>query len=282
MAQFWVDKPVESRDLFAGPGDPSTPPARNANLLFVRDDTTGFSRKYVVRDQAGTKWNVKVGPEAQPEVVSSRLVWALGYHQLPQWVVGRWVMQGGELGGTMTAGRFRRDDEPGYKNVGNWSWHENPFVGTQPYRGLLVVMAMLNNSDMKPEQNRIYEVSGRNELPEKIYVVSDLGLSWGESGINNPKRGDVTAFERQGFIKRIEGDRVVIDQRNLRGELYDQITVGDLRWIAQRMSRLSDKQWHDAFRAGAYDDPAMVNRFIAKMKQKIDQALRGAPDSAPN
>jgi hypothetical protein len=278
MAEFWVDTPIESRDLFVGPGDPAVPPRPNAVLSFVRDDTTGFSRKVIVKDEQGTEWNVKLGPEAQPEVVSSRLLWALGYHQLPQYVVGRWIMRGGELGGTMPAGRFRRD-EPGYKKMGDWSWHENPFVGTRPYRGLLALMVMLNNSDMKPAQNRIYEVSGPRERVRRLYVVSDLGLSWGESGIDNPKRGDIDAFERQGFIKRIEGDRIVFDQKNLRAELFDQITPADLRWISERMARLSDKQWRNAFRAGSYDDPALVNRFIARMKQKINQGLRGQADA---
>lgn len=279
MAEFWTDSPVESRDLFLGPGQAGAAPKPNSTFLFVKDDTTGFSRKFVVKDEMGTEWNAKVGPEAQPEVVSSRLVWAMGYHQLPQWVLGRWIMKGGELGGTMPAGRFRRD-EPGYKNTGNWSWHENPFVGTQPYKGLLTLMIMLNNSDLKPEQNRIYEVTGPGERPRRLYVVSDLGLSWGESGINDPKRGDVDAFEKQGFIKRINGNKLEFDQKNLRAELFDQITPADVRWISERLARLTDAQWRAAFRAAAWDDEAIVNRFIARMKQKINQGLRGQADSA--
>jgi hypothetical protein len=282
MAEFWIDRPVESRELLWGPGNPAVPPKPNSILQFVKDDTTGFSRKYVTKDQDGHEWNVKLGPEAQPEVVSSRLVWALGYHQLPQYVVGRWVMRGGgELDGTMPAGRFRRD-EPGYKNADNWSWHENPFVGTQPYKGLLVLMIMLNNSDLKPEQNRIYAVTARNEMPRRLYVVSDLGLSWGESGISDPKRGDAEAFERQGFIKSISGNKIEFHQKNLRAELFDQLTPADVRWMAQRMSRLTDKQWQDAFHAGGYEDPALINRFVARMKQKIAQGLKGEADPTSN
>lgn len=280
MAQFWVDTPIESRDLFLGPGRADVPPQPNAILSFIKDDTTGFSRKVVVKDEQGTQWNVKLGPEAQPEVVSSRLVWALGFHQLPQYVVGRWIMKGGELSGTMPAGRFRRDDEPGYDSQGDWSWHENPFVGTQPYKGLLALMIMLNNSDLKPEQNKIYAVPGRGERPDRIYVVRDLGLSWGASGVNDPKRGDIEAFEKHGFIKRITGTRIEFDQANLRAELFEQITPADLRWIGERMSRLSDQQWRDAFRAAAYQDEALVNRFIARMKQKIGQAVRAQADPA--
>ena len=280
MAEFWVDTPVESREVFYGPGRAGDVPAANSTFLFVRDDTTGFSRKFDVKDESGTQWSAKVGPEAQPEVVSSRLVWALGYHQVPQYTVGRWIMKGGELGGTMPAGRFRRDDEPGYKSVDEWSWHENPFVGTQAYKGLLVLMIMLNNSDLKPAQNRIYEVTARGENAHRIYVVRDLGLSWGESGISDPKRGDVEAFERQGFIKRVNGNRIEFDQKNLRAELFDQITPDDVRWMGNRLARITDKQWHDMFRAAAYEDEAVVNRFIAKMKQKIQQAIRVEADTA--
>jgi hypothetical protein len=190
-------------------------------------------------------------------------------------------MKGGELGGTMPAARFRRDDIPGYDALSDWSWHENPFVGTQPYNGLLALMIMLNNSDLKPAQNRIYQVTGPGERTQKIYVVRDLGLSWGEAGISNPKRGDIDAFERQGFIKSVNGDRIEFDQKNLRAELFTQLTPDDLRWIGQRMSRITDKQWRDMFTAAAYEDEAVVNRFIAKMKQKIDQAIDVRPDS-PN
>jgi hypothetical protein len=33
---------------------------------------------------------------------------------------------------------------------------------------------------------------------------------------------------------------------------------------------LTDKQWADAFRAGGYE-PQVAKRFIAKLKQKIEQ-----------
>lgn len=280
MAEFWVDTPVESRDTLHGPGRADEPPALNSILAFVRDDTTGFSRKVIVKDASGVKWSAKLGPEAQSEIVSSRLVWALGYHQVPAYTVGRWIMKGGELGGTMPAARFRRDDQPGYDAISDWSWHENPFVGTQAYKGLLALMIMLNNSDLKPAQNRIYQVTGPCERTQKIYVVRDLGLSWGEAGISDPRRANIDAFEHQGFIKSVNGDRIEFDQKNLRSELFTQITPDDLRWIGQRMSRLTDQQWRDMFAAAAYEDESVVNRFIAKMKQKINQAINVQPDSA--
>ena len=38
------------------------------------------------------------------------------------------------------------------------------------------------------------------------------------------------------------------------------------------LSRLSEKQWQDAFRAGGYE-PATANRFISKLREKMAQGL---------
>ena len=44
-------------------------------------DVTGYSRGYTVTDAQGRVWDVKIGAEAQPEVVASRVLWLIGYHQ---------------------------------------------------------------------------------------------------------------------------------------------------------------------------------------------------------
>ena len=54
--------------------------------------------------------------------------------------------------------------------------------------------------------------------------------------------------------------------------LVSAITPADVRWTATLMSRLSDRQWQDAFRAGDYP-PEDANRFIAKLKEKIATGL---------
>ena len=46
---------------------------------FVEEDKGGESPKFVVRDARADEWTVKLGPEAQAETVSTRLVWAVGY-----------------------------------------------------------------------------------------------------------------------------------------------------------------------------------------------------------
>jgi hypothetical protein len=45
-----------------------------------------------------------------------------------------------------------------------------------------------------------------------------------------------------------------------------------VRWIAERLARLSDKQWADAFRAGGHDR-ATADRFIRRIQEKIQEGL---------
>jgi hypothetical protein len=87
-----------------------------------------------------------------------------------------------------------------------------------------------------------------------------------------PKRNCLECFERHGFITAITGDRVEFDYTGRHQELMSMIHPADVRWAAEHMARLTDKQWHDAFRAANYSD-ADAQRFIDKLKEKIDDAI---------
>ena len=98
--ELWVNPmDLETRDLFRGQADGPPPPAENGRFEFVKKDTSGRSPGYDVRDAAGVVWSVKLGPEAQSEVVSSRLLWAIGFHQPPtlvrQQLDAPWQPRGG-------------------------------------------------------------------------------------------------------------------------------------------------------------------------------------------
>ena len=77
-AVLWRD-PVDlsSRNLFYGPGGEKHQP--HGPFTFVEEDMNGTNPKYIVRDRDKVKWTVKLGLEARPETVASRLVWAAGY-----------------------------------------------------------------------------------------------------------------------------------------------------------------------------------------------------------
>ncbi len=44
------------------------------------------------KDPDGLEWSAKIGPEAQTEVVVSRILWGLGYHQPPIYYLPSWTV----------------------------------------------------------------------------------------------------------------------------------------------------------------------------------------------
>jgi hypothetical protein len=273
MAEFWKEpEDPAGRDLFWGPWGEEHAPRAEGRFEFRSRKSTGYSRGFDVKDEKGIKWSAKVGDEAQSEVVASRLMWAIGYHQPPVYYVPHWTLSG-ETGwaGPREPARFRAhlkelDDE------GDWDWHHSPFTGTQPWRGALVMMLLLNNSDLKPSQNTLYRLKEPRAGVGRWYVVRDLGLSLGESGAIYPKRNDIDQFEKEPFIVKQEGQRLQFGYSGRWKELFKGLTPADIRWTCERLNRLSPHQWEEAFRAGGYP-PELAARFIRRFQQKVEQGL---------
>jgi hypothetical protein len=275
LAELWVDPGDNERNLFNGVGGNAPKPVAEAAYRVDERDPRGFSITYDVTDSGGTEWNVKIGPEAQTEVVSSRIVWALGYHQVPSYFVERWNAVTNGKSQTLGGARFRpRPRDMGLKSKGTWSWQQNPFVGTREYKGLLVLMMVLNSTDLKNENNELYQVrDGVLEGARQWYVVKDLGASLGETGRFDPRRGYIDGFEREPFTLGVHRGFVRFAFRGRHQELLERITVDDVKWTSERLLRISDRQWHDAFRAGGYSDD-ITARYVARIKQKASEGLR--------
>src|SRR5688572_30195565 len=73
LAQLWVDPGDTPRDLYWGVGGEALAPSTGPFEVEGRDDS-GFSVSYDVKSPDGTRWSAKVGPEAQTEVVLSRIL----------------------------------------------------------------------------------------------------------------------------------------------------------------------------------------------------------------
>ena len=282
VTQLWSDPAdLETRDLFAGPTEGSSPPDPAQPFTFIKADRSGFSPGYDVRDADGVTWSVKLGPEAQTEVVASRILWAIGYHQLPTYYLSSWSMNGGPEGDP-GPGRFRPELRD-RKVVGEWSWHENDFVHTRPFTGLIVANLILNNWDWKTSNNKVYEVTRADGTSVRRYVVRDLGASLGKTSSPPPfrwlgtriaqgNRNSLEDFEAQGFIEQVTGDRIDFDYSGIYDAVVETVRVDDVLWTARLLSRLSDAQWSDAFRAAGYP-PDQASRYIAKLKSKVAQGL---------
>jgi len=272
MAELWVDPDGNARDLDAGVGGTHRRPMSDARYNVLTRDTSGFSITYKVKDEHGDQWTVKIGPEAQPEVVSSRIVWALGYHQLPSYFVERWVAVEDGKEGLRGGARFRPHDFHA-ESKGTWSWEKNPFAGTRQMNGLLVLMMLLNSTDLKDDNNELFEVRDDHaEQSHRWYVVKDLGASLGETGAVNPRRGFIDAFEREPFISGTHGSFVSLHFNGRHKNLLEHITPEDVKWTCSRVMKLTDSQLRDAFHAGGYDDDRTA-RFIDRIRKKATEGL---------
>ena len=287
VSQLWQEPAdLETRDLLVGPAADAPKPDASA-FTFVKADRTGHSPGYDLRDKNGIKWSVKLGSEAQTEVVTSRILWAIGYHQVPTYYLTTWRMEGGPQGHP-GPGRFR-PELPNAKVVGDWAWHQNPFVQTQAFRGLIVANLIVNNWDWKTSNNKIYDVANADGASVRQYIVRDLGASFGKSDapgiarvlgarIAQGNRNNLEDFEQQGFIKAVVGNRVEFDYDGIYQSVVDTVTVDDVVWTCRLLSRLSDAQWNAAFSAAGYP-PDQAARFIAKLKSKIAEGLALATKS---
>jgi hypothetical protein len=279
MAALW-ERPADlrSQDLFTGPWGGAYAPDPRAVYTFVRPKDHGANPGVVVRDPSGRIWHVKtarndLGAEGPVEVVVSRILSAVGYHQPPVYFLPSFTMTD-SAGRTrlQPGGRFRLD-EPSLRHVGSWSWENNPFVGTQPFEGLLVILLMFNSWDLKDSNNSLYEVQDIDGV-HPWYVVRDLGGALGETGHLRPQRNNIGKFEHQTFITGVTGRFVEFAYGGKQANLVRQrLTVDDVRWASDLVGGLSDGQWHDAFRAGGYA-AAVTDRFIRKLQANVAQGQR--------
>jgi hypothetical protein len=175
-----------------------------------------------------------------------------------------------DAGGTYrtAGGRFRLID-PALKDAGRWSWQHNPFVGTRPYQGLLVILLLFNSSDLKNSNNTLYQFRSSPDRTERWYVVRDLGTALGGTGRIAPRHGEVDLFERSGFIRSIEHGFVEFEYHGWHQELMrNRITPADVWWASELLGGLTDAQWREAFVAGGYQPP-VSERFVRRLQSKI-------------
>ena len=276
MAELWQQPDdLASRDLLYGPWGETVAPDPQAAYTFVRKKQQGTNPGMTVSDPLGREWHIKQPPhnnqgaEGPVEVVLSRVLSAIGYHQPPVYFLPSFTMVDASGRHAEPGGRFRLH-EPSLKDEGPWSWQQNPFVGTRPYQGLLVVLMMFDSSDLKNVNNTLYEVKKPGDDIDRWYVVRDLGTALGETGRRAPKRSDPSLFERNGFIADVQDGFVRFDYHGFHQELVrHRITPDDVAWACELVAGLTDRQWHDAFRAGGYE-PAIADRFIRRIQQRIE------------
>lgn len=273
LAELYVDPGPTPREMFWGAGGRRYAPQPDAVYTFQSKDDAGFSVSYDVVGPDGTKWSAKIGPEAQTEVVLSRVLWGLGYHQPPVYYLPSWSLKGGASEpARVSEARFRPKLPRLTRLPEVWRWADNPFSGTRELKGLLVTLLMLNGTDLKDSNNSVYELNESWHGARRWFVVRDLGAALGDVGTLFPRRNWLPDFEEHPFITAVANGHVEIEYDGRHQQLLAMIGPADVRWAAARMARLTDAQWRDAFRAGNYSG-ADAERFIRRIKEKISDGL---------
>jgi hypothetical protein len=280
MTELWRrPADVADGDLFYGPWGPERAPDPSAVYTFVATKQHGTNPGVTVKDPLGREWHVKQPPandqgaEGPIEVVLSRVLSAVGYHQPPVYFMPSFTVVDPSGTHQVVGGRFRLH-VASMRNVGTWSWQQNPFVGTRPYQGLLAILLFFGSSDLKNDNNTLYEVRSSNDEVETWYVVRDLGTALGETARLFPKRGDPDIFEHEPFIKGVKDGFVEFNYHGWHQELVrNRITPDDLAWATEHLAAISARQWADAFHAGGYD-PVMAARFVRALQNRIAESER--------
>jgi hypothetical protein len=291
---IWDDPAdITSRDLFYGPGGEKDAP--RGTFTFEKEDLDGTNPKFIVRDQDGVKWKVKLGEEARPETVASRLVWAAGFFADEDYFLADFKVEGMPAhlhrgasqvapDGSMHNVRLKRYLK-GEEKIGTWAWLADPFTGSREWNGLRVLMALIDNWDLKDENNAIYDRQGA-----RIYLISDLGASFGTTGRSYTRadsKGNLGAYEEGHFISKTTAEYVDFRtpsrpalvhmfelpeyiQRVHMEWIGRNIPRSDAKWIGGILVRLSPEQIQSAFRAAGYT-PEQVNAFATEVEKRISE-----------
>lgn len=290
---------ISQRDLLWGPGSPELAPV--GPFTFVEEDKSGESPKFVVRDAREDKWTVKLGPEAQAETVSTRLVWAVGYFAEEAYYFDQVQIDGlprlsrglDYVSGDIVRGARFEPKRPNMKRGSTWDWRKNPFEDTRELSGLKVLMILLNNFDARAANNRVIYVDGQRGT-EARYYVTDLGATLGRAGGLGGTRtkNDLADFLSTKFVRGVDardgvvefdydtrprgfGHLSVLQPFYYRNEVAKEkamrgIPVAHARWIGSLLSQLSDEQLRDAFRAAGYSETVRES-YVTALRQRINE-----------
>ncbi len=294
-ALLWREpKDIKSRNLFLGSGGAAHQP--RGPFTFVKEDLDGTNPKFVIRDKNGLTWKAKLGAEARPETVASRFVWAVGYFtpdeyflpSIPVQQKPKHLHRGGNLMGTGESFanvrlKLEQKDE---KKVSSWRWRKNHELSGRELNGLRVMMALINNWDLKDENNAVH--ASKKGKSADTYMVSDLGATFGSSGLgwnHDKSKGNLKAYTKSKFITRTTAEYVdfgvpampalinifvlpqFIQRMGIR-EIGKRVPRKDALWMGQLLARLSPAQIRDAFRAGGYS-PEETDAFANVVEERI-------------
>jgi len=290
-AVVWHDPgDVSTLNLFYGAGGEEHAPDPKGKFTFMKEDMEGTSPKFEVKDEKGVQWKVKLGQEPQSETAATRLLWAAGYFVDEDYYLADFKVEGlpklhrGQSSvsadGTVHHARLKRKAKKTEK-LGNWDWFHNHCGSQREFNGLRVMMAFVNNWDLKDVNNTLEEVDG-----ERRCVVTDVGAAFGKTGDPFTRsKSSAKDYASAKFISKATPDSVnfvmhsrpfflaVFNLPNYRTrsrmeKIAKHIPRDDVRWVGQRLASLSVGQIQDSFRAAGYT-PEQVDLYTKTVQHRI-------------
>jgi hypothetical protein len=282
-AQIWTPVKVPDMDIRLGPqGKGAFPPNAAVTCDYVEAKLEGASPKFDCRLDDGSVVKVKYGSggEVLGEVLSTRLLWALGFgadHMYPAVVTCR-----GCAADPWTSHRLVEETHvfdravverkaPGHsidtKKIKGWAWPELELVsateGGAPLEqrdALKLLAVFIQHSDSKPEQQRLACRSRHDEVGDDgdgpvicsrpFMLVNDVGQTFGKGNFGN--RDNVSSVNFDGWSKT----RVWEDLRSCVGHIsrshtgtldHPRISEAGRAFLARLLAQLTDRQLHDLF-----------------------------------
>lgn len=318
-AQVWTSTDIPEMDLKAGPqGHGAFPLNEMVTCDYVEAKSSGNSPKFDCAIGPGDVVKVKYGKangEVQAEVLSTRLLWALGFgadRMYPVRVTCRGCSPDPSNRRTPVGGVQVFDPAvierklPGHAiqtvNAPGWVWPELDLVdetqGGAPraQRDALKLLAgFIQHSDNKQQQQRLLCVSrGEADTDEcaPFMMLNDVGQTFGNANLFN--RDSVSSVNFEGWSKTsiwtgTAGCTARLS-KSFTGSLADpKISEAGRAWLADRLSQLSDQQLRDLFEAagigarsrkpGSVESSASVVEWVAAFKRKRDEVANRRCDS---
>ncbi len=159
LAELW-ELPDGGRDLFWGVGGKRLAPDPSVTYLVLRSKRAASARATTSSDPTNANGARNSLPKRR------RRSWHRGFtgasatisRRTTTWRSGRQRRR--QSANPQPPARFRekKPDFHGLDDVGTWSYFQNPFVGTVQLKGLIVLQAMLGNSDLKDDNNALYQL----------------------------------------------------------------------------------------------------------------------------
>jgi len=281
---------ITVEDWTWGPGGQARAP--QPPFEFIEEDLNGTNPKIKVRDAKGDHWTVKFGGEDHSDVFASRLLFAMGYSAQPSYFVASGVVTGVHglhrakvfLGknGEFSYARFKLHESKKVTRVEgkDWSWTDNPFLGTHELSGLKILLMLTSNWDAKDSRDgkgsntAVYAKAG-SQGDQLYYAFDDWGATMGKwGGFFSRDKWNSNGYVQQTpmFVRSAAGGESI--RWGYHGKHSKDVTSGitmeDVRWLLTYLSGVTDAQLRAGLQASGATAP-QIDAYARSIEARIAQ-----------